>query len=169
MVLVITARGNDAADAARHAAPGQQWGDDTHPEMGAAVLRELRARGAEVHKVMAGRAGARATRFYPPLPGWPTGGTPGCLLAALVTAETGRGWDGCCPAAAGGGRGGGGRGGKRGERAAAAAGSGGGVAAYQEFAAAARRLGFTAVLKPHRPSHDGTWPGSSAHGGARAN
>lgn len=53
VVLVITARGNDAHDAACFAAPGQQWGDDTHPEMGSAVLRELRARGAEVHKVRA--------------------------------------------------------------------------------------------------------------------
>lgn len=87
---------------------------------------------------MAGRDGAKATRFYPPLPGWPSGGTPGCLLAALVTAETGRGWDGACPAAGG-------------EEAAAGA---GGVEAYEEFAAAARQLGFRALLKQHRPYLD---------------
>ena len=64
----------------------QEWGDDTHPEIGHAVLRQLAAKGVNVHKAMATRS--PPTRMLPPLPGWPVAGTPGCLLMALVSAAT---------------------------------------------------------------------------------
>jgi hypothetical protein len=69
----------------------QEWGDDTHPEIGHAVLRQLAAKGVNVHKAMATRS--PPTRMLPPLPGWPVAGTPGCLLMALVSAATHTGAD----------------------------------------------------------------------------
>lgn len=108
--------------------PPQEWGDDTHPEMNHTTLQRLRDKGVRVHKAMAARSAM--TRFFPPLPGWPVGGTPGCLLMALVTAETGRDWNGC------------------GAELKATA---GGVPSYEEFRAAAKRLGFGAMLVPHKP------------------
>ena len=70
----------------------QEWGDDTHPEIGRKVLQQLAARGVNVHKAMATRS--PPTALLPPLAGWPVAGTPGCLLMALVCAATEVDWNG---------------------------------------------------------------------------
>ncbi len=74
----------------------QVWGDDTHPEMSGALLQQLRARGVSVHKAMATRT--PPSTILPPLDGWPLAGTPGCLLMALVSAATGKDWNGAAGA-----------------------------------------------------------------------
>ena len=74
----------------------QVWGDDTHPEMSAAVLQQLRARGVSVSKAMASRNPPSA--ILPPLDGWPAAAVPGCLLMALVSAATGQDWNGAAGA-----------------------------------------------------------------------
>jgi hypothetical protein len=104
------------------------WGDDTHPEIGYKLLRQLAAKGVDVYKVMAVRS--PPTTFCPPLQGWPAKGTPGCLLMALVSAMTGRDWNG----------------------------AGTGLAdpqtasrdPYWAFADATKQLGFEAMLTRHR-------------------
>jgi hypothetical protein len=114
-----------------HLPPLQEWGDDTHPEIGTALLQQLTARGVHVHKAMATRS--PPTVLLPPLPGWPIAGTPGCLLMALVAAAQRRDWNG----------------------AGTGLGAGGAAAradAYWSFSAAARALGFHAMLTPHRRS-----------------
>ena len=132
VILVITATGDDAAGCAAHAVPGQAWGDDTHPEMSAALVAGLRVRGAAVHKTMATRA-CWPTVLVPPLPGWPAVGTPGCLLQALVTARMGIDWSDVRVEDSGG---------------------GGGPArpGYPAFCVAADAAGFRALLAPHRRS-----------------
>lgn len=131
VVLVITRNGDDVAEYVQHSRPGQQWGDDTHPEIGHVLLKQLAARGVHVHKAMATRS--PPTALLPPLPGWPVAGTPGCLLMALVSAATGRDWNG--------------------------AGTGlcsGGKAAesdrYWAFSSATKGLGFHAMLTSHKRS-----------------
>jgi hypothetical protein len=106
----------------------QEWGDDTHPEIGRTVLRQLAARGVNVHKAMATRS--PPTRLLPPLPGWPVAGTPGCLLMALVSAATATDWNG-----SGTGLG---------------PGQVGSGDTYWAFAEATRGLGFHAMLTQHR-------------------
>jgi len=108
--------------------PAQEWGDDTHPEIGRSVLQQLAARGVRVHKAMATRT--PPTMLIPPLPGWPVAGTPGCLLMAIVSAATNRDWNG----------------------AGTRLGSGKDAAedAYWRFAAATKALGFGAMLTTHR-------------------
>jgi len=106
----------------------QEWGDDTHPEIGRAVLQQLAARGVNVHKAMATRK--PATALLPPLPGWPVAGTPGCLLMALVSAATQRDWNGAGTELV--------------------AGQAASEDAYWAFAGATKELGFHAMLTRHR-------------------
>jgi hypothetical protein len=106
----------------------QEWGDDTHPEIGHTLLQALAARGVNVHKAMASRS--PPTCLLPPLPGWPVAGTPGCLLMALVSAATHIDWNGAGT-----------------ELVAGQAATGD---AYWAFAEATRKLGFYAMLTKHR-------------------
>ena len=64
--------------------------------MSAAVLQQLRARSVSVHKAMATRNPPSA--ILPPLDGWPAAAVPGCLLMALVSAATGKDWNGAAGA-----------------------------------------------------------------------
>lgn len=106
----------------------QEWGDDTHPEIGREVLRALAARGVNVHKAMATRS--PPTALLPPLAGWPVAGTPGCLLMALVSAATHRDWNGAGTGLV--------------------AGQDASKDTYWAFAAATKALGFHAMLTSHR-------------------
>jgi hypothetical protein len=109
-------------------AVSQEWGDDTHPEIGREVLRQLAARGVNVHKAMATRS--PPTALLPPLAGWPVAGTPGCLLMALVSAATHTDWNGAGTGLV--------------------AGQDSSKDAYWAFAAATKALGFHAMLTRHR-------------------
>lgn len=106
----------------------QEWGDDTHPEIGRALLKQLAARGVNVHKAMTTRT--PPTALLPPPPGWPMAGTPGCLLMALVSTATQRDWN----------RAGMGL----------VAGQDALQDSYWGFAAATKALGFHAMLTRHR-------------------
>lgn len=106
----------------------QEWGDDTHPEIGREVLKKLARRGVHVHKAMATRN--PPTAMFPPLQGWPVAGTPGCLLMALVSAATGRDWNGAGTGLV--------------------AGQGASEDAYWAFSEATKQLGFHAMLTRHR-------------------
>lgn len=110
--------------------------------MGHNTLKSLAAKGVNIHKAMAHRT--PGTYFLPPLPGWPVNGTPGCLLMALVTAETGQDWNACKfePACCAG---------HESKLLGLQETCLKQATSYEEFRAAAHDLGFGARLVKHRP------------------
>lgn len=80
-VLVLTPRGDDALAYARHAAPGQIWGDDTFPDMSLATQAAFCRRGVRLFKTSLADT---TLRFLPKLPTFGRSKVPGCLVAALV-------------------------------------------------------------------------------------
>ncbi len=86
LVVVLTAKGDDALESAEHARHGSVWLDDTHPTMGRSVLDRLVGHMVNVRKITS----EGELVMFPGLPDFSAGDIPGCLLEALVVAYSGR-------------------------------------------------------------------------------
>jgi len=81
VVVVLTAKGDDARTVAVHLSPGTVVADDTHPMMSKETRKLFIKKGASLVKITVGDG---RVRMFPPLPDFKPGDVPGCLLEALV-------------------------------------------------------------------------------------
>lgn len=88
VVLVLTAKGDQAAPIAPYLSQGTIVIDDTHPPMSAATQSAFRTAGARLVKAVLVDRRARF-RISPPLPRWTSRQIPGCLAEAVMVASLG--------------------------------------------------------------------------------
>ena len=81
MVVVLTAKGDDAKEMARHLNPGAIVADDTHPMMSKQIRKLFLDRGVRLVKVTVADG---SVNMWPRLPDFKRDDVPGCLLEALV-------------------------------------------------------------------------------------
>ena len=81
VVVVLTAKGDDAQTIAVHLNRGTVVADDTHPMMNKPIRKLFLDRGASLVKITVGDG---SVRMFPRLPDFKSGDVPGCLLEALV-------------------------------------------------------------------------------------
>ena len=89
LVVVLTAKGDDAKTAIEQLKHGVIVLDDTHPMIGREMVVSLRAKLAGVYKITS-RGDGKGLRYLPHLPDFKQGDIPGCLLEALVVSVFGR-------------------------------------------------------------------------------
>lgn len=81
VVVVLTAKGDDAQTIVAHLNPGTVVADDTHPMMNKPIRKLFLDRGMSLFKITVGDG---SVRMFPRLPDFKPGDVPGCLLEALV-------------------------------------------------------------------------------------
>jgi hypothetical protein len=81
VVVVLTAKGDDAQVIADHLDPGTVVADDTHPMMNKPIRKLFLDRHVFLVKITVGDG---YVRMFPRLPDFKPGDVPGCLLEALV-------------------------------------------------------------------------------------
>ncbi|GAC1324820.1 MAG: hypothetical protein NVSMB25_22730 [Thermoleophilaceae bacterium] len=86
-VLVLTARGQEAAGLVPFLAAGAVVADDTHPEIPPAIRQQMEARGTTVLKATVGDS---RFRLLPRAPWFRGDDIPGCMLEALVVVQRGK-------------------------------------------------------------------------------
>lgn len=86
LVIILTARGDQAETAIAHLRPGTIVIDDTHPQMPSHLSLKVTEKGGRVIKAVLGLNG---TDFFPRLPRWESKWLPGCCVEALVCAWSG--------------------------------------------------------------------------------
>lgn len=86
VVVILTARGEQAETAIDHFKDGVVVVDDTHPQLPRRLARRIESRGGRVVKATLGIGG---TKFFPRLPKWDADWLPGCCVEAMVVAESG--------------------------------------------------------------------------------
>jgi len=81
VVVVLTVKGDDIAEAARYLNPGAIVADDTHPMMSKRIRKLFLDRGVPVVKITVADG---SVAMFPRLPDFKSDDVPGCLLEALV-------------------------------------------------------------------------------------
>lgn len=80
-IVVLTAKGDDIEEAARHLNSGAVVADDTHPMMSKRIRKLFSDRGVSLVKITVADG---SVRMFPRLPDFKRDDVPGCLLEALV-------------------------------------------------------------------------------------
>jgi len=84
VVIVLTAKGSDVADAIPYLREGVIVVDDTHPQLPPLLVRRIREKKGEVYKSVLGLEGVC---FLPEMPGYHRQWLPGCVIEALVVSN----------------------------------------------------------------------------------
>ena len=86
LVIILTARGEQAETVIKHIRPGTTIIDDTHPQLPHRVIVALEKKGCRVVKAILTLEGEW---FWPRLPKWESDWLPGCCIEAIVVAANG--------------------------------------------------------------------------------
>lgn len=85
-VVILTARGSDAAKAIPYLKEGVIVIDDTHPQLPYSLVKEVQKKGGKVYKAALG-FGSDGVKIFPRLPGYNSKWLPGCVIESLVVSN----------------------------------------------------------------------------------